>query len=214
MRLTRRALAALPLALVAPARAALPDGVPVVAVVKVPTPWYAPRFLVVSRMRDTIPTYDRLPGLAYKVFTIADTGEFGGIYLWRDAAAARAWYTLAWFRRVEETRGAPADLRLFAAPAWFDTQPGGTPAAEDPAMAMTLHFADQRPQPAQDRATPGLLRRYALVDETGRDGAASLWRDRAAAQAALGGAAGVEWFAAPLLLPSADPANQLQMSAP
>ena len=37
---------------------------PVVAVVEVATPWYAPAFLVRSKMRDTIPLYAALPGLA------------------------------------------------------------------------------------------------------------------------------------------------------
>ncbi len=38
---------------------------PVAVVVKVTTPWYAPRFLVTSKMRDTIPQYQAIAGLNF-----------------------------------------------------------------------------------------------------------------------------------------------------
>ena len=53
---------------------------PVAVVVKVPTPWYAPRFLVTSKMRDTIPQYQAIAGLNFKAFSFAKAdGHFGGI---------------------------------------------------------------------------------------------------------------------------------------
>jgi hypothetical protein len=55
-------------------------------------------------------------------------------------------YTPAWFSRIEETRRGPADLRLFAAPSWLDTQPGGTPAVAH-AFVATLHFVPPRLPP-------------------------------------------------------------------
>lgn len=48
-----------------PAHAAADAATPVVAVVRMPTPWYAPRTLVVSKMRGTIPLHAQLPGLAW-----------------------------------------------------------------------------------------------------------------------------------------------------
>ena len=66
-------------------------GEPVVAVVRVPKPWYAPRALVVSRMRDTIPDYDKVPGLLFKAYSLGrDSGEFGGLYFWRSREQAQA----------------------------------------------------------------------------------------------------------------------------
>jgi hypothetical protein len=66
-------------------------GSAVAVIVKVPKPWYAPRFVVVAKMRDTIPQYQALPGLAFKAFSFAQAdGNFGGIYLWMDLTSARA----------------------------------------------------------------------------------------------------------------------------
>src|SRR5262249_15136041 len=67
------------------------DATPVVVVVKIPKPWYAARFVVVSKMRDSIPQYENIPGLTYKAFSIAQKdGQYGGIYYWKDRASADA----------------------------------------------------------------------------------------------------------------------------
>ena len=88
----------------------------VAVIVKVPKPWYAPRAVVVGKMRDTIPQYQNLPGLNYKMFSFARMdGHFGGIYLWRDRASAEAWFNPGWHERVKKTYGA------FAAIEWFGT---------------------------------------------------------------------------------------------
>ena len=87
---------------------------PVAVVVKVPTPWYAPKFFVTSKMRDTIPQYQAIAGLNFKAFSFAKAdGHYGGIYLWKDLDAARAWFTPQWFERVKQERGAPANVRVF-----------------------------------------------------------------------------------------------------
>jgi len=71
---------------------------PVVVIVRVPKPWYAPKALVASKMRDTIAEYDKLPGLKYKIYTLAQAdGRYGGVYLWQDRASAEAWFNPAWF---------------------------------------------------------------------------------------------------------------------
>ncbi len=95
---------------------------PVAAIVKVPKPWYAPRFVVEGRMRDAVPQFESLPGLDFEVqlFARAD-GRFGGIDLCHDEASARAWHDQAWQDRVAARYGQPATVE------WFETpilQPG------------------------------------------------------------------------------------------
>lgn len=205
-------------------------GDPAVAViVQVPKPWYAPRFVVQGRMRDTIPQYRALPGLAFKAYAFAQAeGHFGGIYLWKDLSSARAWFTPAWFARVERERGVAADVRYFQVVAAIDNHPAGTPFdAHSPSVA-SLWLA---PLPAgvdagrwqrEAQATvatlgqvPGLLRRYLVSTGQGRVGHISLWRDSASAQRwwnterATGSAeATIEWFDTPILLPSSEAGNQ------
>jgi heme-degrading monooxygenase HmoA len=205
----------------------------VVVIVKVPKPWYAPRFVVVGKMRDTIPQYQALPGLAFKAFSFAQVdGNYGGIYLWKDLASARAWFAPAWFARVEQERGAPADVRFFEVLAAIDNTPGGTPADPDSSSVATLSTwpvpvgaakssLSQQFQSGleADRRLPGLLRRYFVATDHGRYGHISLWRDKASARSVSdGGKPGaaqspgaepvVEWFDTPILLPSVLPDNQ------
>jgi len=201
----------------------LPAGAPVLAIVKVPKPWYAPRFVVTGKMRDTMPQYAALPGLAFKAFSFAQAdGDFGGLYLWKDAASARAWLSPAWFERVQRERGVTAQVRLMQVVAVVDTVPGGTPADPDsPAVATltpgTAGGTAAAPTTeamdallAADKRVPGLLRRYRVVDDEGRASVFSLWRDAAAARQQLDAAtqAASEWFDTPILLPSTLPANQ------
>lgn len=206
-----------------------PSGSAVAVVVKVPKPWYAPRFVVLGKMRDTMPQYRSLPGLAFKAYSFAQAdGHYGGIYLWKDLASARAWFTPAWFARVENERGAPADVRFFEVVAAVDNSPGGTPADPDSASVASLSLAplpagaDRSQWARQVRASiedtrrvPGLLRRYVVSTEQGRVGHISLWRDMASArqsfnrvEEAMGADTAVEWFDTPILLPSIVPENQ------
>jgi heme-degrading monooxygenase HmoA len=107
------------------AQPAAPPPSPVVAVVRVPSPWYAPRALVVGKMRETIPQYAQLPGLAFKAFSIERASkDFGGLYYWRDAAAAQAWFNPAWFERVKKERGVEARVAFYDAPLSIDNRPG------------------------------------------------------------------------------------------
>jgi hypothetical protein len=92
-------------ALAAAAAAPLPAPTPVVVVVRVAKPWYAPRAAVIGKMRDTIAQYEQLPGLAFKVFSLErESSEYGGLYYWRDAAAASAWFNEGWFERTLRRR--------------------------------------------------------------------------------------------------------------
>jgi hypothetical protein len=115
----------------APASARQPSGeglaanTPLAVVVKVPTPWYAPRFFVTRKMRDTIPEHQTIPGLNLKAFSFAGAdGHYGGTYRWKDEASANAWFTPAWRDRFLKEHGQPARLE------WFDT-PVVPPGSED-----------------------------------------------------------------------------------
>lgn len=213
----------------------------VVVIVKVPAPWYAPDALIERKMRAAIPQYQRIPGLTYKIFSIARPGgEFGGIYLWQDRASAEAWFNPAWHRRVKAERGVDADVRMFDSPRVLDNLAAGVgPDADaslhDDAVDNAVVTVVTLPTPANlsleqmlrgfdtemaaERRALGLLRRYAILTEDGRFGGAYLWRDETAARqwlnaawqrkvrALYGSAPQVEWFDAPILTPSALPAN-------
>jgi hypothetical protein len=225
------ALAAL--ALPAAAQTPLAEAGTTVTLVRVAKPWYAPRALVAGKMRETIAEYDKLPGLVYKVYTIAqEDGRYGGLYLWRDRASAEQWFNPAWFARVEKERGVAGEVRTFAAARVADYTPGGTRAApKSDAVATVLLLPTAAAADAGRRsetlrgtlpARPdGLLREYWIAG-AGSAGLALLWRDEASARAALDGAWSgraatavgtapvAEWYDAPVLTPSVLPANRLQ----
>ena len=196
----------------------------VVVVVEVPKPWYAPRFVVVRRMRETIPRYETLPGLAYKAFSIARSDQrYGGIYLWTDAASARAWFGPDWFARVEKERGPGATVRWFEAPVVLDN----APAANDGRSVSTIvtiptpaGIGRERLVAEFEAALPtyrkvdGLLRKYFIITADGRFGGVYLWRDQDAAdrwfdtawhervRKTYGVDARLEWFDVPILMPT------------
>lgn len=225
--------AGLALAAGSPAHAQEPSG-PVVAIVRVAKPWYAPRALVASRMRDTIDQYAQLPGLLFKAYSFEQaSGDFGGIYAWRDRPAAQTWFNDAWFERIRRERGVQAQVRLFDAPVSLDNTPGGAPADNDSRAVATLveipipaglprarleaEFATAVPA---YRKVPGLLRKHFIVSDAGTFGGVYLWADEASARAWFNAAwhqrvsqtygrdARIEWFDTPILLPTRLPANQ------
>jgi heme-degrading monooxygenase HmoA len=206
----------------------------VAAVVKVPTPWYAPKALVWSRMRDTVPVYESLPGLSFKAYSIAQAdGRYGGLYLWKDLASARAWFNAAWFERVEKERGAKGQVQFYEVPVAIDNTPGGTPAQADGAnvstlVAITVPAGIGKARLVQEfqaaiptyRAVPGLLRKHFIITDDGRFGGIYFWKDRAAAdqwfnaawkervRTTYGSEATLEWFDTVILTPSKVIANQ------
>jgi heme-degrading monooxygenase HmoA len=205
----------------------------VAAVVKVPAPWYAPKALVWGRMRDTVPVYESIPGLSFKAYSIAQAdGRYGGLYLWRDLASARAWFNAAWFERVEKERGAKGQVQFYEVPVAIDNTPGGTPAQADGANVSTIVTIAvpagvgkarlvQEFQAAIPtyRAVPGLLRKHFIITDDGRFGGIYLWKDRAAAdqwfnaawkervRTTYGSEATLEWFDTVILTPSKVTAN-------
>jgi hypothetical protein len=65
--------------------------------------------------RSTAPRYRDMPGLVRKYYLFGEDGRAGGVYLWRDRAAAELAYGPEWRRLVAEKYGVPPTL------AWFDT---------------------------------------------------------------------------------------------
>lgn len=208
----RTALAAPKPAPILPVRADGTSG-PVMAIVEVPRPWYVPDALIVRKMRATLPQYRALPGLRFKAYSFArPCGDFGGVYLWRDRAAAEAWFTPAWFERVRRERGVEGRLRLFAlseSPSFASGMAdwGAFPQAVFVVMAGTGDAAAAIPTRAgfPGLRTEGALALYPIRTADG-PGAAILWRDATAARAWLdrnglgkGSAARVAWFDTPLL---------------
>jgi hypothetical protein len=100
----------------APEAAPQPAFTQVVALVKVPKPWYAPKSYVIGKFRDAIPQHDAVPSLQYKYFTLSDDGAFGGLYLWSNRTQAEGWFNDAWHGRVLKERGVRGDVTLFEAP--------------------------------------------------------------------------------------------------
>lgn len=133
----------------------------VLAIVRVPSPWYAADFMIRSRFEDALPTYEAIEGLEAKHFIITSKGEFGGVYIWRDEATARAYYSPKWFADVKERRGAAAQLELFriektqAGSAWK----GRALTARSMSTSLNLRSFDV-PQPLRD----GVSQTFELTD--------------------------------------------------
>lgn len=199
-------------------------GGPVVVIVKVAKPWYAPNWLVVRKMRQAVPQYRQIPGLTFKIFSLArPNGEFGGIYLWQDRTTAQAWFGPVWYKRVRDERGVEPEVRMFDASKVFDRTSGMDVAVLKGAVATVITIprtGANTGMPPIDLQVPGLLRAYLIDTPDGRTGGIYLWRNEATAKRSLdadwrrrqqtvhGTAAKIEWFDAPILLPSALPANR------
>lgn len=212
--------------------------IPAVVIVRVAKPWYAPKAAVVSKMRDTIDQYSNTPGLAFKAFSFErQSGDYGGIYLWKDLSSAQNWFNKEWFDRVKRERGSDAYVRTFSAPVAMDNIPGGTPANLDSATVATLVEIPIPASISMDKVVsgfeeavstykdvPGLLRKYFVTSDKGTFGGIYLWKDEASANAwftqawkdrvakTYGQAAKIEWFDTPILTPSKDGKNSLSPS--
>jgi len=90
--------------------------VPVIVVVKVPTPAGVTPERLRAGFEQAVPTFKAAPGLMRKSFTIGDDRNFGGVYFWQSRAAAEGFYSDAWRARILQTYGAPAVVEYFEAP--------------------------------------------------------------------------------------------------
>lgn len=216
----------------------LPATSPAIAVVKVPSPWYAPRALVVGKMRETVPQYASLPGLLFKAFSFAQAdAQYGGIYLWQTRSGAEQWFGPAWHERVRKERGVEGQVRLFDAPLTIDNTPGGTQfegSSDSVATIVTVPIpaglsrerlvAEFKASVPTYQKIDGLLRKSFIITADGKFGGVYLWRDAAAAQqwfspawhervrTRYASAAQIEWFDTPIALPSKLAVNVLASS--
>jgi hypothetical protein len=224
--------------------AALALGAPesrALAIVRIPAPWWAPRFVITRKFIQSIPEYAAAAGLEQKAYTVADDGRFGGVYLWESRPAAEAWFNRAWHERVIKTRGVDGDVRILDA-IW--TVPGNTQATGEELSlhglktdAVATWVSSTAVVPATEReprlralaashgAAAGLVRVSFVAASDGEIGAVALWSSRAAAEAfwtsdraaslgrAVGSAVEVTWFSAPVLLDSAAAKRDAKTSA-
>lgn len=200
----------------------------VIVVVRIPVPRLAPKWLVRRKMRATTDLYSSTPGLEFKLFTFEkDSGDFGGIYTWKDRSSAEEWFNAEWFARVKRERGNEAYVRFLDAPLSIDNVPGGVPASIGASHVATLVQIQIPEGVANDlvidgfagaeetyRNVPGLLRKHFIIGESGTFGGVYLWNSMASARAWLndqwrrrvtdtyGNPPTVEWFDVPIVLPA------------
>ena len=213
-------------------------GVPAVVIVKVPKPWYAPKSVVTSKLKDTMPEYSSLQGLAFKAFSFErQSGDYGGVYYWRDAASAQTWFNPAWFERVKKERGADGQVRYLEALLSIDNTPGGTPINPDSTAVVTvvdittpagvtreqLNAEFAAAVPVYQKIS-GLLRKHFTVTSN-TFGGVYVWKDEQSAKnwfntawhervrKTYGQDAKIEWFDTPILLPTQSAGNTVRPGA-
>lgn len=102
---------------------------PVAVVVAIPIPPGLTRARIEALFVEQAPKYAAIPTLKQKYFTInEETRRAGGIYLWTNADAARAFYNQAWHDRVKATYGVDAEMTWFDAPVIIEGKAGMAPA--------------------------------------------------------------------------------------
>jgi len=84
-----------------------------VAIVQIPMT-KRPRDAAVESARKSAPTYTALgaKGLLKKYYLNGEAGG-GGVYFWESEAAARAWYTPEWEKRMEAAFGAKPKVTYY-----------------------------------------------------------------------------------------------------
>ena len=181
--------------------AAAPDGpgLRAMVIVRVATPWYAPRFLVRSKFRDVLPEYESLAPLEAKYFTISDAGAFGGIYLWTTRADAEKHFDEAWRANVRQRRGVDADVLVMDAlyvvqgRALANGEPRGARSVEYPAWASFVQWelpvgveasASAKALAGASWSTELLMRGF-VVTSPRTVGIVALWATREAAESAV-----------------------------
>lgn len=100
-----------------------PPEQPVATIVVVPTPAGLTRAKIEAGFQQAAPTYRKVPGLLRKYFTVNASG-FGGMYLWKNRAAAEAWFTPEWRARAKAAYGAEPELTYFDSPLQIDMTGG------------------------------------------------------------------------------------------
>ncbi|MER2563434.1 MAG: YdhR family protein [Myxococcaceae bacterium] len=166
-----------------------------VVIVRVPTPWWAPNFLITGKFIDSIPEYAKAPGLLHKAYTFSEQREFGGVYLWESRRAAEAWFDEAWHERVRRHRGVDGDVRMLDAK-YTVAGPSSFTGKELPQHALrtdaVITWLSSEPSADASKleqlaavlpGAPGLVRVSFGTEHDGRLGVVSVWSSSAAARA-------------------------------
>ena len=93
--------------------------VAVVVIAKIPPG--ASRAKVEEGIVPSVPTYQNIPGLIRKAFTVNED-SYGGMYLWASRAAAEAWFTPEFVARVKARTGAEPQIIYFDSPVQLDNR--------------------------------------------------------------------------------------------
>jgi hypothetical protein len=121
----RRALALLLLAAASHAGSAVAQTVNsenrVVTVVIAKVPPGVPRAKLNEGIAASVPTYQKIPGLLAKFFTVNDD-TYGGAYLWKDRAAAEAWFTPELVARIKARSGVDPQIIYYDLPVQLDNR--------------------------------------------------------------------------------------------
>jgi len=78
-----------------------------------------PRAKIDEGIVAAVPTYQKIPGLIRKVFTVNDD-TYGGVYLWADRAAAEAWFTPEFIAKVKARSGTEPQILYYDSPIQLD----------------------------------------------------------------------------------------------
>jgi hypothetical protein len=158
-----------------------------VVVVKVKSPWYATRGIIVGKFRAAVPEYQAAAGLERKQFSIAQNGDYGGVYVWRDRATAERWFGPAWHERIKRKRGVDGDVRFIGVTRGLDG-PVEPQVFEGPmVVAIATDTLDRY------ASAPGLRAAY-----EGEGLVISTWQRRSDAETFLEDKSPIEWFDTPI----------------
>lgn len=121
----RKALAVILLAVVgqpgpATAQAVSSDKfVATIVIAKIPPG--TPRAKLEEGFAASVPTYQKIPGLLAKFYTV-NADSFGGMYLWQDRASAEAWFTPDFIARSKARSGVEPQIIYFESPIQLDNR--------------------------------------------------------------------------------------------
>lgn len=92
----------------------------ITTLVQIPLPGSVEQEQVFATFNDLAPNFRKVPGLIRKYFTLSDSNEVGGVYLWEDRSAAQTYHSEAWRSRVQSIYGAEPKVTYFASPVIVD----------------------------------------------------------------------------------------------
>lgn len=91
----------------------------VTTIVVIKTPAGLTREKIDAGIHASVPTYQKIPGLIRKWYTV--NGEsFGGMYLWKNRAAAEAWFTPEYTAQCKQRYGTECQVTYFDTPLQID----------------------------------------------------------------------------------------------